>query len=50
MEWRVFIGWLETMRRQIEGVKTSPDSWAGSENDAWYQEQRRKREEQRARR
>lgn len=47
MEWALFLAWLKTMRNQIEGTQTSPDSWKGSENDAWYQEQRRKREEAR---
>lgn len=47
MEWDVFKGWLQTMKRQVEGTKTSPDSWRGVENDPFFVEQRRKREEKR---
>jgi hypothetical protein len=50
MEWGVFLGWLGVMKRQAEGTQTSPDSWRGVENDPWWAEQRRKREEERAQR
>lgn len=47
MEWDVFKGWLETLKRQVDGTHVTPDSWKGVENDAWWQEQRRLREERR---
>lgn len=48
MEWDEFKGWLRVLKRRREGPELSPDSWAGYGQNGWYQEQRRKRDEERA--
>ena len=48
MGWLELLGWAKAMNDQQKGPEKSPDSWKGYEQDEWYQEQRRKREAERA--
>lgn len=53
MGWREFRAWLRernrSVERRAEGQMASADSWAGRENDPWWAEQDRKRDELRGR-
>lgn len=49
MGWRELLAWCEAMNKQLKGPELSPDSWQGYAQDPWYQEQRRKRDAERAR-
>lgn len=46
MGWREFMGYLhersEALRRQAEGNRTTPGSWAGRDQDPWWDEQHRR--------
>jgi hypothetical protein len=44
MGWRELNAWLRAMSRQKEGRRTSPDSWAGADQDPQWVEMRRKRD------
>jgi hypothetical protein len=45
-----FYGWVEQMGREYaEEHEQSPDSWKNTDNDGWWQEARRKRDESRGR-
>ena len=50
MEYGEFIAWLGVMRKQSEPVTVGPDSWQGVENDSWWAEGRRARDQARAER
>lgn len=43
---REFYAWVEQAGREQGQAQDQPDSWAGTENSAWWQEARRRREEQ----
>ena len=47
MGWIELLGWLKVMHRQQKGTQASPDSWAGADQDPFWTEARRKREEER---
>ena len=51
MGWRQLRTWRREMVRSLDAKrgrdKPDPDSWAGSENDAWRQEMLRKNKESR---
>lgn len=53
MGWREFRAWVRVLNRQLRQEHkqdtTEPDSWAGSEHDGWWEEQRRKRDRMRGR-
>jgi hypothetical protein len=49
MGWREFCGWLDVMRKQQEGARANPDSWANADGDAHWQEMRQARERRRGR-
>lgn len=49
MGWREFCGWLDVLRKQQEGVRAAPDSWAGADHDPHWQEMRAARERMRGR-
>lgn len=54
MGWRELRHWLREYNRASRAEAgrgaTSPDSWDGVENDAWWQEQREKQAQLRGRR
>lgn len=47
MEWDVFQGWLQALKRRREAGEVSPFSWKNSESDPWWQEARAKRDAER---
>lgn len=47
MGWLELQAWLAVMKRQNEPATSSPDSWAGSEYDPWWREQRQRRDAER---
>lgn len=49
MGWLEFQEWLGAMDRQRNGQTSDPESWAGSESDAWWEEAREKRRERQGR-
>ena len=49
MGWGEFIGWLRAMKREDEAMEPSPGSWAGADQDPWWQQARRERDEKRGR-
>lgn len=49
MGWREFIGWLEVLDRQNKPPEVDPGSWQGADQDPWWQQARRERDEMRAR-
>lgn len=50
MLWSEFLAWLEALKRRREGPELTPDSWQGYEGSQWYQDERRKRDEERRQR
>ena len=49
MGWREFCIWLEVMRKQQEGVRAAPDSWAGADQDPEWHRMRGERDRLRGR-
>jgi hypothetical protein len=47
MGWRELQAWLGAMKRALEPRQVEPDSWAGVDQDPWWQEARRKRDAER---
>jgi hypothetical protein len=49
MGWKEFQSYIKAMNKQNEVKTTSPDSWAGVENDSWWANARRERDEEQRR-
>lgn len=47
MGWKRFTSWLEVMKRQNAPPELDPGSWVGTENDPWWVNERKKRDESR---
>ena len=48
MGWRELMAYLGAMNRALKPVTTSPDSWAGRDQDPFWQEADRRRAAERA--
>jgi hypothetical protein len=44
---REFYGWVDQAHREQDGQHVDPDSWEAAEQDQWWQEARRRRDEAR---
>lgn len=47
MGWLELLAWLRVLNKQVKGAQTTPESWENSEQDPWWAEQRRIRDEER---
>ena len=49
MGWGEFTAWLRAMKREVTPREVDPGSWEGADQDPWWQQARRERDEKRGR-